>query len=92
MATKKRSAEKMLAGLRKIAKVPKPKRRPPPLKKYNVEFWGRAHVYGVITVSAADEQSARTAAFAEYQEDGVHWRVLEEMEDYPARIHSVDPA
>lgn len=66
------------------------KRKAPKLRQYNVEFWGRAYVHGIITVEAADEQAARSAAFAQYQDDGIFWDVGETMEDYPVRIHSVD--
>ena len=67
------------------------KKRPPSLKKYNVEFWGKVYVSGVITVMAKDEQAARTAAFAEYQEEGIYWgNHMEDDENYPVRIHSVD--
>lgn len=68
------------------------KKSTPPLKKFNVEFWGKADVSGIITVDALDEQAARAAAFAQYQDDGIYWRVLETLESYPVRIHSVDPA
>lgn len=69
----------------------KPKRRRPvALKKYNVEFWGKVYVSGIITVMAKDEQAARTAAFAEYQEEGIYWgNHMEDDENYPARIHDV---
>lgn len=67
----------------------KPKRRPTPLKKFNVEFWGKAYVHGVLTVLATDEQAARAAAFAEYQGDGIYWNLGEQDEEYPVRIHDV---
>jgi hypothetical protein len=47
------------------------------------------YAYGTITVLAKDEQAARSAAFAEYQEEGMHWTVIEQDEEYPVRINDV---
>ena len=46
---------------------------------------------GVITVSAVDDQAARTLAFARYMNEGIVWNYIEEDEDYATRIVEVDP-
>jgi hypothetical protein len=46
---------------------------------------------GVVTVSAADEQTAREMAVAKRLEDGIEWRYVEEDDGYDPRIVDVDP-
>jgi len=67
------------------------RRKSTALKNFNVEFRGKSFMRGVITVSAVDDQAARTLAFARYMNEGIVWNYIEEDEDYATRIVEVDP-
>ena len=61
------------------------------LKRFNVEFRGKAWMRGVLTVEAKNEQEARAKAFADRLETGIEWKYVEEDEEYDARIVEVEP-